>query len=114
MTRVKRGVMVHKRHKKVLKAVKGFRGRTRTNFKLAKAADRKAKMHAYRDRKLKKRDFRSLWISRLTAALKLHGLNYSRFVKMMKEKKVEIDRKALSNIAAQYPEVFEQIVKLVK
>jgi len=114
MTRVKRGVMVHKRHKKVLDSVKGFRGRTRTNFKLAKAADRKAKMHAHRDRKLKKRVFRTLWIARLSAALEAEGVSYSRFIRMMKDKKVEIDRKALSNIAAQYPEVFSQIVALVK
>lgn len=107
-------MMTHKRHKKVLKSVKGFRGRQRTNFKLAKMVSIKAKVHAYRDRKLKKSDFRSLWIVRLNAALRAKGLNYSRFIKMLNEKKILLDRKALSNLAAQYPEVFEKIVEQVK
>lgn len=114
MTRIKRGVASHSRHKKVLKSVKGFVGRQRTNFKLAKAAALKSKLHAYRDRKLKKRTFRSLWITRLSAALKMHGLSYSRFVRMMKEKNVVVDRKVLSNIAAMYPEVFEKVLEAVK
>ncbi len=114
MTRIKRGVMTHKRHKKILKAAKGFQGRQRTNFKLAKAATLKAKIHAYRDRKLKKRTFRSLWITRLSAAAKMHGLNYSLLVKQMKEKSMLLDRKVLSNIAAMYPEVFGKIIEGLK
>lgn len=114
MTRIKRGILVHKRHKKILKGVKGFRGRVRTNFKLAKMATIKAKVHAYRDRKLNKRNFRSLWILRLNAALKLQGIKYSDFIKMMRVKKIELNRKVLSQVAALYPEIFVKIVDVVK
>lgn len=114
MTRVKRGTSTHKRHKKVLDSVKGYRGRIRTNFKLAKIASLKAKLHATRDRKLKKRTFRSLWILRLTAAIKMHELTYSKFINMLKKQNVSVDRKVLSNIAAQYPAAFDKIVEQVK
>lgn len=114
MTRIKRGTVVHKRHKKILKQTKGMRGRIRTNFKLAKVAALKAKIHAYRDRKLKKADFRSLWIARMNAALRMEGLKYSTFIKKLKDKKIILNRKVLSNLAAQYPEVFKKIVEIVK
>jgi len=114
MTRIKRGTLTHKRHKKILKTVQGFRGRQRTNFKLAKRASIKAKVHAYRDRKLKKRDFRSLWIVRLNAALQGEGIKYRDFIKKLKEKNILLNRQVLSNIAAQYPEVFKKIVEMVK
>ena len=114
MTRIKRGTITHKRHKRVLKEAKGVRGRLRTNFKLAKMVTKKAKIHAYRDRKLKKADFRSLWIARMNAALRGEGLKYSVFIKQLKEKNIVINRKVLSNLAAQYPEVFKKIVEIVK
>lgn len=114
MTRVKRGITAHKTHKKILSQAKGMRGRNRTNFRLAKMVVARSKVHAYRDRKLEKRVFRSLWIVRLNAALRAAGLSYGRFVAMLKAKNVLLDRKVLSNIAAEHPAAFDKIVAAVK
>ena len=111
MSRVKRGMMVKARHKKVVKMAKGYKGGRSTQFKLAKQAVMMAGRNAYRDRRLKKRDFRSLWTNRLSAAVKPHGLNYSRFINKLFTKQIILNRKMLSEIAFQYPEVFEGIVK---
>lgn len=114
MSRVKRGVAAHARHKKVLKLAKGYRaGRSRV-FKWAKQAVMKAGLNAYRDRRLKKRDFRQLWNVRISAALRPHGLNYSRFINALFKKEVLLNRKMLSEIAFHHPELFEAIVKQTK
>ncbi len=114
MTRIKRGVTKHKTHKKILDQAKGMRGRNRTNYRLAKMVVVRSKVHAYRDRKLKKRVFRALWIVRLNAALRAAGMTYGRFVAVAKAKNMLIDRKNLSNIAAEYPAVFEKMLAAVK
>ncbi|MDD3487398.1 MAG: 50S ribosomal protein L20 [Candidatus Moranbacteria bacterium] len=114
MSRVKRGVTASKRRKKVLKAAKGFMWRRKSTYRAAKEALLKAGKYAYRDRRVKKRTFRRLWIVRLNAALRTHGEKYSAFIKKMADKKVEIDRKTLSEMAAQYPEQFRMFVEKVK
>jgi large subunit ribosomal protein L20 len=111
MSRVKRGVTASQRRKKVIKAAKGYKWRRKTNFRAAKEAVIKAGKYAYRDRKAKKRTFRCLWILRLNNALKGLGWKYSDFIKTLKENKVELDRKVLSQIAVEEPEAFEKIVK---
>ncbi|MFC1651601.1 50S ribosomal protein L20 [Patescibacteria group bacterium] len=114
MTRVKRGVTTKRRHKKVLKRAKGFRGGRKNLFKRAKEATIRAGQHAYAHRRTKKRDFRRLWIVRLNAALRMRGLKYSEFVNLMKKNKIELDRKILSDLAVKEPEVFDKIVEEVK
>ena len=114
MARVKRGTQVKARHKKVLSKTRGFRGRRRTVFKLAKQAVLKAKANAYKGRKLRKRTFRSLWIVRLNAALKPYSLKYSEFVKLLRAMKIEKNRKELSELAANKPEEFKKIVESLK
>jgi len=114
MSRVKRGTMAKARHKKVLKAAKGFRGGNSKRFRSAKQAVQHAGMHAYRSRKVKKRDFRALWNNRISAALKPMGLNYSRFVNSLFKKDVVLNRKVLSEMAFNHPEAFDDIVKKVK
>jgi large subunit ribosomal protein L20 len=114
MTRVKRGLMVKKRHKKLLKQVKGFRGARKHRVKLAKEALFKAGTYAYRDRRVKKREFRKLWIIQINAALKEYGLRYSQFINGLKKAKVELDRKILADLAANEPEEFKKIVEKVK
>ena len=111
--RVKRGVVRHRRHKKIRALAKGYRGMRRTTFRLANQAVIKAGQNAYRDRKRKKRDFRALWIIRLNAAVKAQGVNYSRFIGALKKKNVTLNRKALSELAIHDPKVFEQLVKEV-
>jgi len=114
MSRVKRGVTAHAKHKKVLKLAKGYRaGRSRV-FKWAKQAVMKAGMNAYRDRRLKKRSFRRLWNVRISAALKQLGHNYSRFMNDLFKKDMVINRKMLAEIAMNHPEAFEDLVKKVK
>lgn len=108
--RVKRGVTSHRRHKKLFAKTKGFRGRRRNTVKLAQQAVMKAGQNAYRDRRMKKRDFRSLWITRLNAALRSRGVMYSRFIRLMEERKVVLNRKVLSELALNEPEVFSKIV----
>ncbi len=111
--RVKRGVKRHRRIKKLRAQTKGYRGMRRTTVKKGKEALIKAGQNAYRDRKLKKRTFRALWITRLSAALRENGMNYSRFVKAMKDKKIELDRKTLSELAIHEPEAFKAVLKAV-
>lgn len=114
MTRVKRGVAASKRRKNVLKLAKGFRWRRKSNFGAAKEAVIKAGKYAHRDRRAKKRTFRALWITRLNNALRLYGLKYSSFIAMQKEKNIEIDRKVLSQLAAENPSVFKAFIEKVK
>lgn len=114
MTRVKRGVAASKRRKNVLKLAKGFRWRRKTNFRAAKEAVLKAGKYAHRDRRAKKRTMRSSWIIRLNNALKLNGARYNEFVKTLRDKKIEINRKVLSEMAVQYPEIFKSFVEKVK
>jgi len=112
--RVKRGVASHRRHKSVLRKAKGFKyGRARI-FKKAKQAVLKAGQHSYEGRKLKKRTFRRLWIIRLNAALREHGMMYSRFIDAITKKNIKLDRKILSNLAVEEPAVFKKIVELAK
>ena len=99
MPRVKRGVTAHARHKKVLDAAKGFRGRRKNVFRIAKEAVMKAGQYAYRDRRVKKREFRALWIARINAAARECGLSYSAFMNGLKKASVEVDRKVLADIA---------------
>ena len=99
MARVKRGTTTHARHKKVLEQSKGFRGRTSTTYRAAKQRLEKSLQYAYRDRRNKKRDFRGLWIQRINAAVREHGLTYSRFIAGLKLAGIEMDRKLLAAIA---------------
>ena len=110
MSRVKRGVTAHAKHKKVYKAAKGFYGRRKNTIRVAKQAVEKANQYAFRDRKRKKRTFRALWIQRLNAAVREFGLTYSRFIKSG----LNLDRKVLSDIAINEPAAFAAIVEKVK
>ncbi len=114
MARVKRGVTTHARHKKVLEASKGFVGRSSTNYRIALQRLEKSLQYAYRDRRQKKRDFRGLWIQRINAAVREHGLTYSRFIAGVKATGIEMDRKILSAIAYDDPAAFAVIVEQVK
>ena len=114
MARVKRGVTAHARHKKVLKAAKGYYGRRKNTIRIAKQAVEKAAQYAYRDRKRKKRTFRALWIQRLNAAVRPFGLNYSRFIDGLGKAGVMVDRKVLSDLAIREPAAFEAIVGQAK
>lgn len=109
MARVKRGVTAHARHKKVLSMAKGYRGRSSTNYRIALQRVEKALQYAYRDRRNKKRDFRGLWIQRINAGARLHGLTYSRFINGMKLAGIDLDRKVLADIAAREPETFKAL-----
>lgn len=111
--RVKRGVVRRRRHNKVRKLAKGYEGLRHSTFVKAKEAVIKAGQHAYRDRRKKKRTFRSLWIVRLNAAVRASGGKYSEFIKQLSTKKIGLDRKALSELAIHEPEVFAAIVKEV-
>ncbi len=114
MARVKRGVTSHAKHKKVLKAAKGFYGRRKNTIRIAKQAVEKAMQYAYRDRKNKKRTFRALWIQRLNAAVREHGLTYSRFIDGLGKAGVEVDRKMLSEMAIHEPAAFAAYVERAK
>ena len=114
MARVKRGVTSHAKHKKTLKAAKGFIGRRKNTIRAAKAAVDRSMQYAYRDRKNKKRTFRALWIQRLNAAVREHGLTYSRFINGLGLAGIEVDRKVLSDIAIREPEAFAAIVEQAK
>lgn len=114
MARVKRGVAANKRRKNLLKLTKGFKWRRSTNFRAAKEAVLKAGKYKYRDRRAKKRTMRNLWILRLNNALRLHEEKYSTFINKMKKKNVELDRKVLSQLAIEDPEVFALFVKEIK
>ncbi len=111
MARVKRGVTTHARHKKVLKAAKGFRGTSSTNYRAALERLEKSWQYAYRDRRNKKRDFRGLWIQRINAAVREHGLTYSRFIAGLKAAEIEMDRKVLAAIAYDDAASFAAIVE---
>jgi large subunit ribosomal protein L20 len=99
MARVKRGVTAHAKHKKILKKAKGYYGRRKNTIRVAKQAVEKAMQYAYRDRKRKKRTFRALWIQRINAAVREHGLTYGRFVDGLGKAGIEIDRKVLADLA---------------
>jgi large subunit ribosomal protein L20 len=114
MSRVKRGVTKKARHKKILKLAKGYRGRAKNCFRVAIEKVEKALRYAYRDRRTKKRDFRALWIQRINAATREHGLVYSKFISGLKAAKIDLDRKVLSDLAAREPETFGKIVERVK
>lgn len=114
MPRVKRGVTAHARHKKVLALAKGFRGRRKNVFRIAKQAVMKAGQYAYRDRRTRKRVFRQLWIARINAASRAAGLTYSRFMAGLKKAQIDIDRKVLADLAVHDPAGFESIAAKVK
>ena len=113
MARVKRGVTTHARHKKVLEQAKGFYGRRKNTIRTAKAAVDKAGQYAYRDRKVRKRSFRALWIQRINAAARLEGLTYSRFMHGLEQAGIDIDRKVLADIAGADPAGFKAIADKV-
>ncbi|MBV9783690.1 MAG: 50S ribosomal protein L20 [Acidisphaera sp.] len=114
MARVKRGVTTHARHKKVLEQSKGYVGRSSTNYRIALERLEKALRYAYRDRRNKKRDFRGLWIQRINAAVREHGLTYSKFIAGLKQAGIEMDRKVLAAIAYDDPASFAEIVRKVQ
>src|ERR1700710_3214543 len=114
MARVKRGVTAHAKHKKVLKAAKGFFGRRKNTIRAAKAAVDKSMQYAYRDRKNRKRQFRALWIQRINAAVRDHGLTYGRFIDGLSKAEVAVDRKVLSDLAITQPEAFGMLVAKAK
>ncbi len=114
MPRVKRGVIAHARHKKVLKAAKGYRGRRKNVYRVAKQAVMKAGQYAYRDRRQKKRQFRTLWIARINAGARECGLTYSRFMNGLKKAAVEVDRKVLADLAVFDKTAFAQFVEMAK
>ncbi len=114
MPRVKSGVQAHARHKKVIKAAKGYRGRRKNCFRTATQAVDKARQYAYRDRKVRKRDFRSLWIVRINAAAREHGLSYSRFMHGLKQAGVELDRKVLADIAVRDAAAFSSLAETAR
>ena len=114
MARVKRGVTARKRHKKVLKAAKGYYGARSRTFRTAKQAVIKAGQYAYRDRRQKKRQFRSLWIVRINAAAREHGLSYSRLIDGLTKAEVEVDRKMLADLAVNEKAAFGKLVETAK
>ena len=111
MARVKRGVTTHARHKKVLDLAKGYRGRNSTNYRIALEKVEKGLRYAYRDRRNKKRTFRALWIQRINAGVREHGLTYSQFVNGMKRAGIVLDRKILSDLATREPEAFTSLIE---
>jgi large subunit ribosomal protein L20 len=114
MARVKRGVTTHARHKKVLELAKGYRGRASTAYRIALEKVEKGLQYAYRDRRNKKRDFRGLWIQRINAGAREHGMTYSQFMHGLKLAAIDIDRKMLSDLAIREPEAFTAVVASAK
>ena len=114
MARVKRGVTAHAKHKKVLKKAKGYYGSRKNTIRIAKQAVEKAGQYAYRDRKVRKRNFRSLWIQRINAAAREHGLTYGRLVDGLTKAGIEVDRKVLSDLAIHEPQAFAGLVAKAK
>ena len=114
MSRVRRGVTSRAKHKKVLKAVKGQWGRRKNTIRVAKQALEKGLQYAYRDRRAKKREFRSLWIQRINAGVRAEGITYSKFINGLNKSGIKLDRKVLADIAYNDPEVFRTIVKKVQ
>ncbi|MEM8799807.1 MAG: 50S ribosomal protein L20 [Pseudomonadota bacterium] len=111
MARVKRGVTSHARHKKTLEAAKGYRGRRKNTIRVAKQAVEKAGQYAYRDRRVRKRNFRALWIQRINAAARAEGLTYGRFMHGLKLAEIEVDRKVLADLAVREPEAFKALTE---
>ena len=111
MSRVKRGVTTHARHRKVIKAAKGARGRSKNTFRAAIQRVEKNLQYAYRDRRTRKRDFRRLWIQRINAATRLHGMTYAVFINGMKKAGIDLDRKVLSELAISEPQAFQSLVE---
>jgi len=114
MARVKRGTTAHAKHKKVLAQAKGFYGRRKNTIRAAKAAVDRSKQYAYRDRKVRKRNFRALWIQRINAAVREHGLTYGRFIDGLNKAGIEMDRKVMSDMAIHEPQAFEALVGKAK
>ena len=114
MSRTKRGVTSRARHKKVFKAVKGQWGRRKNTIRIARQAMEKAMQYAYRDRRAKKREFRSLWIQRINAGVRAEGLTYAKFINGLAKSKIKLDRKVLAELAYNNPEVFKSVVKKVQ
>ena len=114
MSRIKRGVTAHARHKKVLSMAKGFRGRNKNVFRVAVENVEKALQYAYRDRRAKKRSFRALWIQRINAATRLNDMTYSRFMSGLNKAGIELDRKVLADIALKEPANFAKLVEAAK
>ena len=110
MARVKRGVTTHARHKKVIKQAKGYQGRGRNVYRVAIERVEKALQYAYRDRRVRKRTFRALWIQRINAGAREHGLTYSQLMNGLKKAGVELDRKVLSDLAVREPAAFKSLV----
>ena len=111
MARVKRGVTTHARHKKVLDSARGYRGRGKNNFRVAIERVEKGLQYAYRDRRNRKRSFRNLWIQRINAGAREHGLTYSQFINGLGKAGIEIDRKILSDLAVREPDFFKTLVE---
>ena len=111
MARVKRGVTAHARHKKILGRAKGYRGRSNNCFRIALEKVEKALQYAYRDRRVRKRNFRALWIQRINAAARLNGLTYAKFMHGLSRSGVELDRKVLADLAVREPEAFKGLVE---
>ena len=114
MSRVKIGLTAHARHKKILDMAKGYRGRNKNVFRVAVEKVEKGLQYAYRDRKAKKRSFRSLWIQRINAATRIHDMTYSRFISGLIKAGVELDRKVLADIALKEPQAFAKLVETAK
>jgi len=114
MARTKRGVTTHARHKEIVKLAKGYRGRAKSNFRVAIERVEKGLQYAYRDRKAKKREFRSLWIVRINAAVREQGLTYARFINGLKHAGIELDRKQMSDLAVNEPAAFKSLVEIAQ
>ena len=114
MPRANSTVPRHRRHRKIVKQAKGYYGARKSNFRSAKDAVQKAWQYAYRDRRTNKRNFRRLWIIRINAAVRLHGLSYSKFISAMKDKNIELNRKTLAHMAVHDPDGFTEVVNSVK
>ena len=114
MSRVKRGVTSHARHKKILKMAKGYRGRSKNCFRIALQRVEKALQYAYRDRRNKKRDFRGLWIQRINAGVRELGLTYSVFINGLSKAGIQVDRKIMADLAMNQPEAFKSLVDKAK
>lgn len=114
MSRVKRGYKARRRRKKILKLAKGYWGLKSKIYRRAREAVMKALVYSYRDRRNRKRDFRALWIARINAGARQHGINYSRLIKGLKDHQVELDRKILADLAVREPQHFARIVELAR
>jgi large subunit ribosomal protein L20 len=114
MPRVKRGVTTHARHRKIIKNAKGYYGRRKNTFRVANQAVEKAGQYAYRDRRQRKRQFRALWIQRINAAAREHGITYARFMDGLNKAGIEVDRKVLADLAVREPDAFKALADQAK